>query len=130
MTRHGIGFHSGSYSESSTALITEAEDLLYISYAEILFFRYDPKDGQHLSFTSDPEAPFKVFLNDRLISLVIYDDPIIWEWLEECEVSCLQQPRSLSTRCRKNIGAAHFCDRLQELGWSVDLVESMTYYHT
>ena len=79
--------------------MAEAGDLLYIFPLEseegTLLYRYDPKDGQYLSFTSDPEATYKTFLNGRLISLYISDDPSVWRWIKECDVSSLRYLRSL-----------------------------------
>jgi hypothetical protein len=80
----------------STALMAEAGDLLYISTDELdCYYRYNPKDGRQLSFTRDPDAPFKTFLNDRLISLYIDDDPAVWKWIEECDARSLRDLRSL-----------------------------------
>ena len=76
--------------------MAEAGDLLYILTDELgCFYRYNPKDGRQLSFTRDPDAPFKTFLNDRLISLYIDDDPAVWKWIEECDARSLRDLRSL-----------------------------------
>jgi hypothetical protein len=96
LNRHGIFFYSDSMSTISTALMAEAGDLLYISTDELdCYYRYNPKDGRQLSFTRDPDAPFKTFLNDRLISLYIDDDPAVWKWIEECDARSLRDLRSL-----------------------------------
>lgn len=96
LNRYGILFHSGSTSKNLTALLAEAGDLLHISTEETgFYYRYNPKDGQHLLFSFDPDSPFKTFLNGRLISLSINDDPIVWEWLEDCDIRSLQHLQSL-----------------------------------
>ena len=70
--------------------------LLYISIdGPACCYRCDPKDGYHLSFTTDPKAPFKRLLNDRLVSPCVFDDPIVWKWILDCDVRALQHLRSL-----------------------------------
>ena len=69
--------------EENAALMVEEGDLLVIFPLfdgeldeEIgYYFRYEREDGNHLSLSCDPEAPFKLLLNDRLISLIFNGDP-------------------------------------------------------
>lgn len=96
LNRYAIWFCSGSETESNTTIMAEAGDLLYITTEEIeLFYRFDPKDGQHLSFTSDPDAPYMTYLNGQLVCLGINDDPGVWEWIKECDIRSLQHLQSL-----------------------------------
>ena len=96
LNRYSILLHSDTASNRPTALMAQAGDLLFIEKKQIeLYYRYNPKDGTELSFTYDPDAPFKTYLNGRLISLDIYDDPALWEWIDDIDVRSLRNLRSL-----------------------------------
>ena len=96
LNRYSLLLHSSPASENPTAIMAEGGDLLYISTEEAeTYYRYNPRDGNKLSFTCDPDAPFKMFLNGRLISLSLSDDPAVWEWIEDCDVHSLRNLRSL-----------------------------------
>jgi hypothetical protein len=96
LNRYSLLLHSGQASENPTAIMAEEGDLVCIQINEIeLYYRYNPKDGKKLSFTYDPDAPYKTFLNGRLISLNICDDPSVWEWIKDSDVRSLRHLRSL-----------------------------------
>ena len=96
LNRYSILLHSGTASNKPTALMAQAGDLLFIEKKEVeLYYRYNPKDGTGLSFTYDPDAPFGTYLNGRLISLDIYDDPALWEWIDGIDAGSLRHLRSL-----------------------------------
>jgi hypothetical protein len=99
LNRYDWFFGAGSESVSPIAIMAEAGDLLRISVEDSVWFyyRYDPRDGQQLSFTItvDSDDPLKAHLNGRLISLGIYDNPGVWKWIEECDLHSLQHLRSV-----------------------------------
>lgn len=58
-------------------------------------FRYQRKDGRRLVLRSDADAPYKVFLNDRLIALTIDDDPEVREWVRQSNPREFRHLRSI-----------------------------------
>lgn len=101
ISKHGPELGICCEPEEPAGLVAEEGDLLYIFFAfedddgGACYYRYDPRDGQRLNFSTDPEVPFKILLNGRLISLAIEDDPEFWTWIGSCEKQDLRGLRSI-----------------------------------
>jgi hypothetical protein len=81
------------------AILAEEGDLLEFGIqgdgSLVCFFRYQRKDGRRLVLRRDADAPYKIFLNDRLIALTIEDDPAVGEWVRQCNPRELRHLRSI-----------------------------------
>jgi hypothetical protein len=75
----------GSYSldDQLSGMALEDGDLLYVLCGDEpsdIFFRYDARQGESLTFKTDSLTPFRVCLNDGLFSLNL-SDSAAWEWI-------------------------------------------------
>ena len=96
---YSISFGSfGSMAEEndSTALMVAGGDLLYMLIDDKpLTLRYRETDGSYLSFSIDTADHFKIYQEEKIISLNLSDKSDAWNWIEKTDQASFENLRSL-----------------------------------
>ncbi|MBA7538073.1 hypothetical protein ES705_30347 [subsurface metagenome] len=89
-------FGSMAEENDSTALMVAGGDLLYILIDDQpLTLRYRETDGLYLSFSIDTADHFKIYQEEKIISLNLSDDSDAWNWIEKSNRTAFENLRSL-----------------------------------
>ncbi|GAH49196.1 unnamed protein product, partial [marine sediment metagenome] len=89
-------FGSMAEENDSTALMVAGGDLLYILIDDKpLTLRYREADGSYLSFSIDTADHFKIYQEEKIISLNLSDESDAWNWIEKSNRTAFENLRSL-----------------------------------
>jgi len=89
-------FGSMAEENDSTALMVAGDDLLYILIDhQPLTLRYRETDGSYLSFSIDTADHFKIYQEEKIISLNLSDESDAWNWIEKTDQASFENLRSL-----------------------------------
>jgi hypothetical protein len=100
LSKSNTYFGSNSLDDQLSGMALEDGDLLYVLCGEEpsdIFFRYQSKQGESLTFKTDSLTPFRVILNDGLFSLSL-SDSAAWEWLAREENAGIDSLHSISLK--------------------------------
>ncbi len=89
-------FGSMAEENDSTALMLAGGDLLYILIDDQpLILRYRETDGSYFSFSIDTVDNFKIYQEEKIISLNLSDKSDAWNWIEKSNRTAFENLRSL-----------------------------------